>query len=1174
MSTLNKIAAWSFIILVLTTVSLSPRVDSAPLLPAGEPPVPLPAECGGSTGPGGTCCAYGYVYLDGIPIEGASVTVEGPGGSSTVTTAPGELSDDPYFAVSLSDEPISAPVGSEIVLSVNYAGRSRTMSYQVSVDGQQVDMVLPTNTSDTPIYYVSGSNDSRQIWRMNGDGANRTYVRAGFDPDICPANGRVLYTDGNDIHVMAPNGSHLANLTSEASVPGSYISYNPDWSPDCSQIVYTAVYPDWRYTLVVMNADGSGKHALPSPPGSHDDWYPDWSPDGQWIVFTSNSGGDDHIYRMRPNGTGISQLSTGPGWYPIWSPDGSRVVYVGFVGQTPYPFVMNADGSNAHRVPNTHQAWWPYWISENRVMYVSGPDFLGNDLDIYVINVDGTAHYNLTNDPAYYRSPTIMPTYLPVATIHAVVPTAALQGRDTITFRGSGQDADEGGESIVAYRWRSSRDGVLSTQPEFSLAAADLSIGTHKIYLQVQDDDVPVDNSGGDWSPEVWRTLLVTDQPFDLDVLILTNRQRLVTLYDEDQANDVMQKLDELAAATNGLVLQVEEEPVTAAAYDAWLDNPTSFTHANAVADAIHDQIMAKLGLSPDLAHIVIAGDDRVIPFRRVRDQTHHPEHHYGQVPPDTTTGAALAADRTLTDDFYGDRVPTIPDDPDWDGHPLYIPDMAVGRLIETPEEIIDQIDRFLADGEIEVGDAIVTGYDFLTDSAQEMCSALVADGLFPDCGLIGDSWTASQFINQVLNQRHALVSYNGHASHYTIGTPSGSVHSDDVLSSAGDHSGTLFWTLGCHGALNVPPQTPEWLDTVQALVSREALVLGNTGYGWGYLFSVGLSEQLMLNFTQDLLFGGQTTAGRAWVDAKQQYYLEELDFDYYDEKILIEAVFYGIPMTRVNSPDGQQAAAALQAPRHSTVERIGSLTVERIEYDFPALIPEEMPQGTYYTYGGQAERSDHSPIQPRYGDRLSTAEGTPHGVVLRAAQGQELADFDPVVDQATWEIGSGGDEPVFDSPVWFPGRLLNLNRTDEQSNLAIGLGQFHGAAGVQRIYGAMDVDVYSGESEDWQAAQITRIESGQQGDAVVVTTEARDPSGIHGIVVAWTDGSGGWSSTDLVFDGDVWRGDWLGSAGIEFFVQAVDGAGNVAVYPWGERYMRPGDSYHPSWMFLPLIVK
>ncbi len=1184
MAVRNKSLKLLLIIVTLAAAGLLWWTGHTLLAQADELPSPLPAECGGSTGPGGKCCIYGYVYYDDAPIDGASVHIESPHSALDATTVNGGASGDAYFATSLSDDPLLASVGDTLTLSVSYGGRSRSLTYQVVENGQQVDLVLPTDTSDTPIYYVSGSESNRQIWRMNGDGTNRNYVRDGFDPDICPVNGRVLYVAGGDIHVMDINGNYIANLTA-----GGYADYNPDWSPDCSQIVYAAAYPGWQYTLVVMNADGSGKHVLLTPPGTADDWYPEWSPNGQWIAFTSTRGGNPNgdVYRVNADGSDLRRLTVGGGWFPVWSPYGSHIAYTDLHDGTEI-YVMNADGSGQQRV--THEspgwvAWWPYWFSCNRLLYVAGPDQLGNNLDIFLIYADGTGKVNLTKDGnSHYRSPNVRHTFPPVATIHSIAPSPALQGHDVVTFRGSGQEADENGGTIVAYRWRSSIDGVLSTQAEFTLSASGLSVGTHTIYFQVQDDE-------DDWSPEVWRTLVVTDEPFDMDVLIVTNRERLAALYGESQATQVIGKLGQLAAATNGLVLQVEEDTATDVAYGAWLANPTSFTHANAVAEAIHDLIAAKLGSSPDVAYIVIAGDDRVVPFRRVRDRTHHPEHHYGQVPSGTTTGAALAADRTLTDDFYGDRVPTVPRRPGWGSRVLYIPDMAVGRLIETPDEIAGQIDQFLADGEIEVGEAIVTGYDFLVDGAQEICSALTADGLFPDCGLMGNGWTATQFVNYVLNQRHDLVSFNGHASHHTIGAPSSSVSSAQAQGSSADHSGTLFWTLGCHGALNVPPETTVALDTTQALVDRGVLLVGNTGYGWGYRYSVGLSEQLMLNYTRHLVEDGQTTAGRALVAAKQQYYLEELDFDEYDEKILIEATLYGIPMTQVTSPGEGQAVASTQASRVSTLETVGALTVERVHYDdFPALTAETTPQGTFYRCGGQAERSNGAPLQPRYNDPLSPTAGEAHGAVLRGALGEELHDFDPVVDEAVWEIGSSGSEPVFDAPSWFPGTLLQIGHAGEQTELAIGLGQFHGQSETQRLYGAMDVDVYSSESDDWEAPVLWRIESELQGSAVVVTVEAEDASDLHGVVVAYTNGDGDWSSADLVFSGGVWSGDFPsasphpeqdeglradpGSADTEFFVQVVDGAGNVTAYTRSGQYMQPGDSYKLSQVYLPLVMK
>ena len=49
----------------------------------------------------------------------------------------------------------------------------------------------------------------------------------------------------------------------------------------------------------------------------------------------------------------------------------------------------------------------------------------------------------------------------------------------------------------------------------------------------------------------------------------------------------------------------------------------------------------------------------------------------------------------------------------------LYLPDLAVGRLVETPAQIIAQVDEF---GPPTAGStrgrAYVAGYDFMTDGA------------------------------------------------------------------------------------------------------------------------------------------------------------------------------------------------------------------------------------------------------------------------------------------------------------------------------------------------------------------------------------------------------------------------------------------------------------------------
>ena len=85
--------------------------------------------------------------------------------------------------------------------------------------------------------------------------------------------------------------------------------------------------------------------------------------------------------------------------------------------------------------------------------------------------------------------------HAPIAYIDEITPNPAKQ-REAVFFRGHGTDEDG---SIIAYKWLSSKDGVISTASSFS--KTNLSLGTHTIYFQVKDNT--------EWSPQVIRTLVV-----------------------------------------------------------------------------------------------------------------------------------------------------------------------------------------------------------------------------------------------------------------------------------------------------------------------------------------------------------------------------------------------------------------------------------------------------------------------------------------------------------------------------------------------------------------------------------------------------------------------------------------------------------------------------------------
>lgn len=92
----------------------------------------------------------------------------------------------------------------------------------------------------------------------------------------------------------------------------------------------------------------------------------------------------------------------------------------------------------------------------------------------------------------------------PIATINHIAASSIAPG-ETLMIRGMGQDSDET-PAITAYRWTSSRDGVIGAQAILTLPAANLSPGSHIITLEVQDGE-------GEWSTPVSTSIYVASPP-------------------------------------------------------------------------------------------------------------------------------------------------------------------------------------------------------------------------------------------------------------------------------------------------------------------------------------------------------------------------------------------------------------------------------------------------------------------------------------------------------------------------------------------------------------------------------------------------------------------------------------------------------------------------------------
>lgn len=125
----------------------------SPNLP-DDPPPPLPADCISLALPGEeppSSCVYGYVYFDGSPVAGASVTIQSEPAVLNLTTQSGPDSPEPYFAAALSDPPLNVSVGDIVVAEATYDSQTNSTTFTAVEDGQQVDVYLSSICGPTLI---------------------------------------------------------------------------------------------------------------------------------------------------------------------------------------------------------------------------------------------------------------------------------------------------------------------------------------------------------------------------------------------------------------------------------------------------------------------------------------------------------------------------------------------------------------------------------------------------------------------------------------------------------------------------------------------------------------------------------------------------------------------------------------------------------------------------------------------------------------------------------------------------------------------------------------------------------------------------------------------------------------------------------------------------------------
>jgi hypothetical protein len=729
-----------------------------------------------------------------------------------------------------------------------------------------------------------------------------------------------------------------------------------------------------------------------------------------------------------------------------------------------------------------------------------------------------------------------------------------------------------------------------------------------------------------DFSGDTLLPSTTADSPADPSTVIVTDSSRI--FYDQGDATSYLADLQQLADQTNGLVVDVKDSPRVQDLWDqAHLARFVNCPYAvNLVAAAVKDIVTHYRNASSK--YVVIAGGDEVIPFFRYPDVSGlGQESNFSATMRDATQSqASLTGDQVLSQDAYGSTS-----DVTMGGATLPVPQLAVGRLVKTASEIEGTVDHYLAPGGSTLPaptSSLVTGYDFLADAAGKVNDQLTAalgagatnDQLISQPG-DPSPWTASQLRDDLLGStHHDVVFLAGHFSaNDTLAADFNTTLNASELdpltydsdgnptttpsANAGKLENTLVLSAGCHSGYDIvdgEAASNDTADWTERMAQQHAVLIGGTGYQYGDSDFLEYSERLYLDVAKELHAGPTTgdspaiAVGSALAQAKQDYLSGLSTVTGIDQKAMLEATLYGLPMTGFDAPNRTPVDSDTSSASSSPVLTGPGTTLGlgTWEHTFPTPTTERtkasnaegfgLPDTSTWLEGRDGvSLQPGAPALPKQIENVTVAGQVLRGVGFRSGEYSDKGNILPVTDAPAIE----GTTPnsTFDSAAFFPQRLATPNYfgalgLSGRTSLILNPAQYRndaaaGTTNSQRTYANLGLQLFYsppaaqtfGQNLPSQAAPPSITDVHGTVDNGVVTFSARasgDPSaGVQQVWVTWTGGPdntghGHWASVDLtqnLNDSTLWTGtlslpDGTAASDVRFLVQAANGVGAVGL--------------------------
>ena len=190
------------------------------------------------------------------------------------------------------------------------------------------------------LYFASDRGGSMNLWRVEIDEDSGDVLK---DPQPITTSSEwsalpSFSRDGSRL-VYATSGSRsfveqvpVDPETGQAGPPvlvyeGARAVRSCEGSPDGNWLALRASAP--ADDLLLIRPDGSDPRELTNDLAR--DRVPRWSPDGSRILFASNRSGKYEAWTIRPDGSGLTQVTSLPDqpvFIPFWAPDGQRIGFI------------------------------------------------------------------------------------------------------------------------------------------------------------------------------------------------------------------------------------------------------------------------------------------------------------------------------------------------------------------------------------------------------------------------------------------------------------------------------------------------------------------------------------------------------------------------------------------------------------------------------------------------------------------------------------------------------------------------------------------------------------------------------------------------------------------------------------------------------------------------------